>query len=76
MDPETLAVLMAVYHQAQEIIPVERQTDATRMALAAHILQLAENGERNLDRLLTLTLSWAVKSQDGSPSCQNTGWRM
>ncbi len=58
MDPETLTVLTAVFHKATDTIPVARQTEDARMAVATHLLTLAETGERDPDRLLAATLSW------------------
>lgn len=58
MDPETLAILSAVYRKAEAALPPYLGGEE-KMALAASILEWAEGGERDHDRLLAAALSCA-----------------
>jgi hypothetical protein len=51
-DPETLAILEAVFDKACASIQAQRNGNITRDALAERILNLAVKGERNPARLL------------------------
>jgi hypothetical protein len=68
MDPEILAVLIAVFPQAEARLPPARQTEEGRSALAARILVLAKAGVRDPDRLRIEALSWADHARDNDAS--------
>jgi hypothetical protein len=70
MDPEILAVLIAVFHQAEARLPPARQTEEGRSALAARILTLTKAGERDPDRLRIEALSWAARPHDDYASAE------
>jgi hypothetical protein len=52
-DPETLAVLKAVFEQACELLPPHQRTQEMLSALADLILGRAAGGERNPAQLRT-----------------------
>jgi len=56
-DPETLAILRAVFEEACGLLPPHRRTHETRSALAHRILTLAAKGERNPIKLRTYALT-------------------
>jgi hypothetical protein len=55
-DPETLAVLKAVFEQACELLPPHQRSQEMRSALADLILRRAADGERNPAQLRTYAL--------------------
>jgi hypothetical protein len=56
-DPETLALLKAVFEEACALVPLRRRTHEMRSALAVRILRRAAEGERDPTRLRTYALS-------------------
>lgn len=55
-NPETLAVLKAVFEEACGLLPPNQRTHEKRSTLAVRILKLAAKGERNPTRLRTYAL--------------------
>lgn len=55
-NPETLAVLKAVFKEACGLLPPNQRTHEARSTLAVRILKLAAKGERNPTRLRTYAL--------------------
>jgi hypothetical protein len=55
-DPETLALLKAVFEEAYALLPPHKRTHEMRSALAVRILKCAANGERNPTRLRAFAL--------------------
>ncbi|ACK52303.1 hypothetical protein Msil_3405 [Methylocella silvestris BL2] len=58
MDPETIALLQAEFERRMTLVPLSQQTDQGRLALAYHLVRLAEDGERDPERLMRAALSW------------------
>ena len=57
LDPETLALLRAVFEEACGLLPPHKRTHEKRSALAVRILKCAAQGERNAARLRTYALA-------------------
>ena len=57
LDPETLALLRAVFEEACSLLPQHKRTHEMRSALAVRILKCAAQGERNVARLLRHALA-------------------
>ncbi len=77
-DPETLALLKAVFEEACAQVPPHRRTHEMRSALAVCILKHAARGERDPARLRTCALTETIKSQPSPamPSRRSTrAWR-
>ena len=55
-DPQTLAILRAVFEEACELLPPDQRSHEMRSALAVRILKHAAEGERNPTRLRTFAL--------------------
>ncbi len=62
-DPETLALLKAVFEEACVLVPPHRRTHEMRSALAVCILKHAAKGERDPTRLRTCALTETIESQ-------------
>lgn len=58
MEPELLAVLLSVFREAEAALPAGRHPN-DKTLLAASILQMAEAGERERNRLLDRAVSCA-----------------
>ena len=67
MTGQTVDILLAVYRQAKASLPSDQQTDQGRAALAARIFSLADEGERNVYKLI----SAAIKGGNLQPSAQS-----
>jgi hypothetical protein len=61
-DPETLTLLRTALDAAWEALPPERHLQTTKSELAARLLHLAAQGERDPDRLRARVLMGAVPS--------------
>ena len=57
LDPDTLALLKAVFDEACDLLPLHKRTHEMRSILAVRILQNAAQGERNPTRLRTYALA-------------------
>lgn len=73
-DPETLAILKAVFDEACGLLPPHQRTADMRSHLAYRILQLAGTGERNRTKLRTYALSEVVSSA-AAPQTQTSSPR-
>ena len=63
-DPETLAVLRAVFDEACLALPAGRHTQSMRSRLAERILSKAGQGERDPDQLRAYALTGISLSQE------------
>lgn len=64
-DPETLALLKSVFNQACALLPQHRRKTETQSTIAIRILQLAAEGERDPNRLLSHALNPAECRRHG-----------
>lgn len=69
-DPETLALLRAVFDEACGLLPPHRRSSEIRSTLAVRILQHAARGERNPKRLRSYALAETIGalSPDAKPA--------
>jgi hypothetical protein len=67
-DPETIAVLSAIFDEACLALPPGRHTPAMRCTLAEGILRKAGEGERDPVRLRTYALLQALSARQ---ACAN-----
>jgi len=62
LDPDTLAILKAVFEEACSLLPPNRRSDEMRSVLAVRLLKCAAEGERNPLRLRTYALMEVTRS--------------